>query len=796
MRVSVLVCLALGLVLCCKAVSVSTFVNLSPYFNNKAASAKVNGTGNFDLIGGSYVAEFLPSGIFTYRGVQFSLPPFHNETALDNVRVAAQVVSVLSGQYHAVHALLAAEKNNIGQGNITVNYTDGSSSVIGVVAPAYFETNNPSNGPIWTPYRYANTTVLTPKGINHNETWIFAFQAGLDNSKSLESIQLPASKSPNIHIFAITLYGPPPSQVPKAPVLNVQYARSTTRWAQSNYSANAVQDPSTQIFEVALDNLAPIDAPGSTWVSGNYSVSVEGKRLQTVRPYKLKRLRSGDQVVMKIGVRNSFKVPTKTRGKVVIRDARGVVVFQSEEYEFTAGIPDYRANDASLSQHEAADWFDEAKFGIFIHWVRLTIMFQLGRLTKTASRVSTRYQPGQMAKPMPNLNSSTWTRHRQVYGENVVYDDFIANFTALAWNPDEWTDLFVNAGAKYFTLVSKHHDGFALFDTKNTSDRNSLKLGPKRDLVKDLFASAKAKHPELHRTAYYSMTEFFHPDQFPYGFGSWPGGLAHFAYNNSCCEGYEGYVKVNDWVQDLQKPQMETLLYDYEVDMIWCDIGGPSPFDEIAADWYNWAKKSGRQVNNNNRCGGHYSDFDTPEYFTLNSYQVRKWESSSGLDPHSYGYNSGTAVDKYMKGVDVVRRLIDIVSKGGNYLLDVGPTAEGTIIEPMTTPLLETGKWLAHSGEAIYSTKYWPIQPADTDNNLRFTTTPEAFYMIALSQPSGGIVKTSAPVPILQGDVVTLLGGSGKALNWSMDGQGLVVAVGDEEIAMVGSAWAFKIQYA
>jgi alpha-L-fucosidase len=130
--------------------------------------------------------------------------------------------------------------------------------------------------------------------------------------------------------------------------------------------------------------------------------------------------------------------------------------------------------------------------------------------------------------------------------------------------------------------------------------------------------------------------------------------------------------------------------------------------------------------------------------------------------------------------------------------LDVGPTADGIIIEPMTTPLLETGKWLAYSGEAIYSTKYWPIQPADTENNLRFTTTPGAFYIIALSRPSGGVVKTSAPVPILKGDVVTLLGGSGRALNWSAveGGRGLVIEVGEDEVGMVESAWAFKVQYA
>ncbi|KAF8599783.1 glycoside hydrolase [Ceratobasidium sp. AG-I] len=783
MRAISLAFLGLSLVDCCLAASNSTFVDLAPYFNNKAASLHVNGTGNFDLIGGSYVAEFLPSGIFEYRGVQFSLPPFHNESALDNVRVASQVVLVPPGKYHAVHALLAAEKNNIGQGNITINYADNTSTLIGVVAPAYFETNNPSNGPIWTPYRYSNTTVLTPDGINYNETWIFAFQAGLDNSKTVKSIQLPATKTPAIHFFAITLYGSPPTS-PEAPALSVQYARSTTRWAQSNYSANAVPDTTIQIFQVALDNLASIDAPNSTWVAGHHSVTIEGEGLETVQPYTLKRLRSGDQVVMKIGVKNSFSVPTKTKGKVMVKDANGTAVFESDEYEFMAGIPDYEPVDASLSQHEAADWFDEAKFGIFIHWGVYSVPAWSDGKTYAESYDWIQHK----------INSTTWTRHREIYGENVVYDDFIANFTAANWNPDEWTDLFVNAGAKYFTIVSKHHDGFALFDTKNTSDRNSLKLGPKRDLVKDLFTSAKTRHPDLHRTAYYSMTEFFHP-QFPYGFGSWPGGLAHYAYNDTCCEGYEGYVKVNDWVQDLQKPQMEALLYDYEVDMIWCDIGGPSPFDDIAAGWYNWAKQSGRQVNNNNRCGGNYSDFDTPEYFTLNSYQVRKWESNSGLDPHSYGYNSGTAADKYMKGVDVIHQLVDIVSKGGNYLLDVGPTADGIIIEPMTTPLLETGRWLAYSGEAIYSTMYWPITPADTDNNLRFTTTPDAFYIIAFTKPSGSL-KTSKPVPILEGDVVTLLGGSGTELSWRKEGQGLVVDVGDDELGLVESAWAFKIKYA
>ncbi|KAF8756097.1 Alpha-L-fucosidase, partial [Rhizoctonia solani] len=713
-------CFLLAASQCCLAKSASTFVDLSPHFNNKAASAKVNGTGNFDLAGGSYVSEFLPKGIFTYRRVDFNLPPFHNETALDNVRVAAQVVSVPPGRYHAVHALLAAEKNNIGQGNITVNYTDGTSIAIGVVAPAYFQTNNPSNGPIWTPYHYTSTTVLTPEGINRNETWIFDFQAGLDNSRTVESIQLPAAKTPIMHFFALTLYGPPPSQTPNEP-------------------CQRRSDPTSQIFEVALDNLAPMDAPTSTWLNGNYSVVIEGEGLKTSRPYALKRLRSGDQVVMKIGVHNTFKAPTKTKGQIVVKDARGEDEFRSEEYEFMAGIPDYEPVDASLSQHEASDWVSVPLID-----VRTMILKRSSLMKPSLEYLSTGwvYDIGlnpyltssvfQGVYSVPawsdgktyaesyvwiqhKINSSTWTRHREVYGENVVYDDFIANFTASQWNPDEWTDLFANSGAKYFTIVSKHHDGFALYDTKNTSNRNSLLYGPNSSIRERFHPFAQMN---IDTVGIY---------QFPYGFGSWPGGLAHFAYNDTCCEGYEGYVKINDWVQDLQKPQMETLFYDYEVDAIWCDIGGPSPFDEI----------------------------------------VRKWESNSGLDPHSYGYNSGTAPDS-------------IVSKGGNYLLDVGPTATGEIIPEMTTPLLQAGQWLSHSGPAIYSTRYWSVGPADTTYNLRFTTTPEAFYIIALSRPQGGILKTLMPIPILEGDEVRLLGGSGKKLEWTREGEegGVVVQVG------------------
>jgi alpha-L-fucosidase len=105
----------------------------------------------------------------------------------------------------------------------------------------------------------------------------------------------------------------------------------------------------------------------------------------------------------------------------------------------------------------------------------------------------------------PNSDSPTWIRHRELYGENFTYDDFLANWTASLWNPDDWTDFFAGTGAKYFVFVTKHHDGIVLFDT-NSTDRTTVKLGPKRNFLAELFASAKSRHPEMRRGVCFSTS--------------------------------------------------------------------------------------------------------------------------------------------------------------------------------------------------------------------------------------------------------------------------------------------------
>jgi len=131
------------------------------------------------------------------------------------------------------------------------------------------------------------------------------------------------------------------------------------------------------------------------------------------------------------------------------------------------------------------------------------------------------------------------------------------------------------------TFVSYESLGISLFNAGNTTNRSTVSLGPKRDFIGEILTSASTRHPDLVGGTYFSTPEWFNPAWAPYGFTSWPGGLAHNAYNWSQLEPYTGYIPVNDFIQDIQKPQMEILMDKYGTNVMWCDIGGWSNITEI-----------------------------------------------------------------------------------------------------------------------------------------------------------------------------------------------------------------------
>lgn len=244
----------------------------------------------------------------------------------------------------------------------------------------------------------------------------------------------------------------------------------------------------------------------------------------------------------------------------------------------------------------------------------------------------------------PQADPSDFYDYRlRTYGPDWAYDDTFPHFTASRFDAKEWVDLFADAGAQYFVITSKHHDGFALFDTGITSNRSSLHYGPRRDLLRELFDAAATYQPSLRRGTYFSLPEWYNPDFGPYGFdqlpadsvpgtNSWPGVPARNPYTDAV-EPYTGHIPVKDFISDVMLPQMRILATDYETDIMWCDIGAANATALFAAEWWGATRAANRQVTMNSRCGvAQAADFDTPEYATFSSAQARKWESNMGSE--------------------------------------------------------------------------------------------------------------------------------------------------------------------
>ncbi|TRM64400.1 glycoside hydrolase [Schizophyllum amplum] len=628
---------------------------------------------------------------------------------------------------------------------------------------------------------------------------MFTFQHHVDNAKVLTGIIMPNQTASSqltgtvsIHVFAITLVSASQTTA-HAPVLAVQNVRSTTKFRVLEDGTEA------QLIEITIDNIAPSTAGLAAWVTAPVTIALESPNVETVMPATIMRLRGGDQAKVVVGVVNKCaqgegdRIEGHSKRQAITAGTPSTVTvtlngtpMSDRAWEIVAGIPDYYVGDESLRTHESAEWFDDAKFGLFVHWG----IYSVPAWTISGTQYAEWYWYFQHNPA--NASSAVWTHHKEVYGEDFFYDDFFPYFTADAFDAEEFVQFVADVGAKYFVITTKHHDGFALFDTGASSNRNSLNYGPKRDLVAEIMLAANNTQPQLHRGLYYSLPEWFNPSN---------------AYNASAPkEPYTGYVEVDDFLQDIMKPQMEALFYNYETDMLWCDVGGDTVLPAIAPDWFNWARSAGRQVVANARCGANYSDFDVslvdvPGHVRahasrLRTPKLRKWESSEGSDPYSYGYNQDTPYEDYRNATYILRSLVDIVSKNGNYLIDIGPTANGTIVPPSRSSLLAVGEWLKMSGEAIYGTKYWYVAAEDSD--LRFTTKADAFYILSLSYPEGGVISSSLPLPLKQGDKATFLGidSAEKELDWQWTNDGVFMLYADEDdLKQVEDVWAFRIAY-
>ncbi|KAJ7214997.1 alpha-L-fucosidase-domain-containing protein [Mycena pura] len=635
----------------------SVVLPLSALFDNQAASP--DGSADFDAHGASFDSQFLPPGPWVDDGITYDFPRAWG-AANDNVVAAGQILRLETPAYvHELHMVYSGDASGSRRSHMPVrsfSVYHSYSQLLSVYAKNWWRWPILNWGVIRTPYSFqANGTQK-----NFNQSQIYQWSTAIPSESPLASITLPALNTAHrLHLFAMSVSPAAPMPITPSPAsgvdvaaaLSVRRARFTNRWA-------AAAGTRAQAVAVTLANLLPTSALAhgrGAALDSPHTLEITGSGLRTLARGVVRRLVSGDQARVDVLVAGARAGMTAT---VVVRDAQGRVVLQSGGWAVAPLVERWTPDVEALATHETPSWWNGAKFGIFIHW---------GVYSVPAWAPPSEYAEwyDYYMRTPPNASSPTWVHHLATYGPTVDYEDFIGNFTASKWDPAAWVDLFAAAGARYFVLVTKHHDGFALFDTGNTTHRSSVHFGPKRDLVGELLSAAKERHPDLHRGTYYSLPEWFNPDYAQYGFGQWPGGSALNAFNSSVVEPYTGALPLGDYVADLQLPHMLDLATKYDTEIMWCDIGGANETLAFAAQFYNHAYAQGRQVTMNNRCGN-VPDFETPEYATFGSIQPTSWESSEGMDPFSYGLNSATNASQYKNGTTIVQTLVDIVSKNGN----------------------------------------------------------------------------------------------------------------------------------
>ncbi|MFX0188889.1 MAG: alpha-L-fucosidase [Candidatus Hodarchaeota archaeon] len=436
----------------------------------------------------------------------------------------------------------------------------------------------------------------------------------------------------------------------------------------------------------------------------------------------------------------------------------------------------YTPDKKSIRKYEVPEWFHDAKFGIFIHWGLYSVpAFGIKEMDIVESMKKRGFEEHFKYNPYAEwyLNSlripgsPTQKYHFNTYGKDFSYDDFVAIFNKeiKKWKPKEWAELFKRAGAKYVVLVTKHHDGFLLWPSKYQNP-NKENYCASRDIVGEL--SEAIRNEEIKMGFYYSgvLDWTFNPEPIK--------DVKSLLLNNVRTPEYIEYA-TNHWYELIDK---------YNTIILWNDIGyPPTNLYKLFAYFYNRFAEGvindrWRQIHTKDDdfpVMKHY-DFLTPEYKVFKRIKKKKWETNRGIG-NSYGYNKLELEKDYLTSEELVRMLVDIVSKNGNLLLNVGPKADGTIPEPQKKCLLGLGKWLDVNGEAVFSTRPWKYAEGKSldDIDVRFTQNQEALFLHILKKPKGNEI-TIKSLTINANATIQMLGYEEK-FNWKQEGGNLTISM-------------------
>jgi alpha-L-fucosidase len=446
----------------------------------------------------------------------------------------------------------------------------------------------------------------------------------------------------------------------------------------------------------------------------------------------------------------------------------------------------YEATSASLGQHPVPTWFEDAKLGIFIHWGVYSVpgwaptsAGELGEVPFEEWFANNSYAEWYLNTMQIN-DSPTQRYHQDTYGGNVDYYDFAETFNEEVekWDPDAMAALFSDVGARYVVLTSKHHDGFTLWPSRvDNPHLPAAHQGAQRDLVGELADAVRAR--DMRFGVYYSggVDWSFKPTVIT--------NLRDLVAAVPTDSAYTAYADAH-WRE---------LIDRYKPAVLWNDIAYPSAAKrrQLFADYYNaypeglvnnrWSTPT--ELQQAAAEGGGltnadvHADFTTPEYAQYESITPEKWESTRGVG-HSFGYNRNEGLEDMLTVDELVDSFVDIVSKNGNLLLNVGPKADGTIPAMQAERLRGLGNWLAVNGEAIFETRPWVEAEGKTSGGIdvRFTQKDGTVYAVLLDTPAGSQVVIEN-LHAAEDAQVELLG-HGEALSWQQNGRHLVIELPGE----------------
>ena len=395
--------------------------------------------------------------------------------------------------------------------------------------------------------------------------------------------------------------------------------------------------------------------------------------------------------------------------------------------------PDFGTAAPVYPTNTVPEWYRDAKLGFFVHWGLYSVpawAVQHGPGVKIPTEDAYAYH--QYAEWYGNtvriVGSPTWRRHQELYGPGTSYEDLADLWDASAFDADAFVGELVGAGAKYIVPTTKHHEGFCLWDTATTGF-NAARRGPKRDLIREIHDATRARDTRF--GVYFSGALDWHADDHPAIESDTD--LFRFRRND---EQYSRYAAA----------QVDELIERFGPDVLWNDIdwpdGGKGRDDFAVAALLRRYFDAVPDGVVNDRWGVPYHGYLTREYTNVDEILEPVWESTRGLG-YSFGYNQAEDARHSLSGRDLIRMFVDVVSKNGNLLINVGPRADGSIPELQLASMRELGAWLAVNGSSVYGTRPWIRAGEETGAPRSYTASAGAVHVHALDATAGSLLLPS-----------------------------------------------------